>query len=181
MKAHGARSQDGGLGRLPSYSRSSSHEQPRILLPLWAALHVLNRATPSLCGELVLLSVVGIHLGCLQLKNSQREISVFKVGETETREREAQALSVLCLRPQSWGVAKRNPVRTASTEHLAFSSLCGQVLRDWHRDKPFPEAKDSVPALAWLSPRSCSAWIFAYDGSFRNLKDMPLENFLGLC
>lgn len=181
MKAHGARSQDGRLGWLPSYSRSSSSEHLTSFCSLWAALRVLNRATPSLSGELVLLSVVGIGLGCLQLKNSQREISVFKVGETETREREAQAHSVLCLRPQSWGMAKRNSVRTASTEHLAFSSLCGQVLRVWHGDKSFPGAKDSMPAPAWLSPRSWSAWIFAYDGSFRSLKDVPLENVLGLC
>lgn len=150
MQAHGARSQDGGLGWLPSYRRSSSSEY-LVSCSLWAALHVLNRATPSLSGELVLLSVVGIGLGCLQLKNSQREISVFKLGETETREREAQAHSVLCLRPQSWGVAKRNSVRTASTEHLAFSSLCGQVLRVWHGDKSFPGAKDSMHASTCLA------------------------------
>lgn len=100
---------------------------------------------------MVLRRVVGIGLGCLQLKNSQREISVFKVGETETREREAQAHSVLCLGPQSRGVAKRNPVRTASIEHLAFSSLCGQVLRVWHGDKLFPEAKDSEHASTCLA------------------------------
>lgn len=51
-----------------SHSCSPDHLSPFCLL--WAALHTLNRATPGPSDGLVLLNLVGITLGCLQLKNS---------------------------------------------------------------------------------------------------------------
>ena len=36
----------------------------------WVVLHVLNRAGSGLFDGFVLLNLVGIRLGCLQLKNS---------------------------------------------------------------------------------------------------------------
>lgn len=68
MKPHGVTSQD--QGRLPSYSPSHSPGHLSSFCLLWVALHVLNRATPGLSNELVLLNLVGNSLGCLQLKNS---------------------------------------------------------------------------------------------------------------
>jgi hypothetical protein len=79
----------------------------------------------------------------------------------KTKGREAQTLQVLSFRPPSWGVAKRNPIKAAKAKHLAFSTLCDQVLRVWHGDKSFPEAKAGMSELAWLSPRSWTAWILS--------------------